>query len=89
MSSNPPATLNLRGSDPDKAWTHWLLDSIKNGVAVGYDDPYGASKAHNLKSALKHTQVFDEDLRKEHLAWPIFSKVNQKPRILWIGGSYQ
>ena len=25
----------------DKAWTHWLLSSIKNGVTLGYDGPRG------------------------------------------------
>ena len=44
---------------PDKAWTHWLLNSIKNGVALGYNGQRGPSKAHNLKLVLEHTQVID------------------------------
>ena len=40
---------------PDKACTDWLLSSIKNGVALGYDGPRGLSEAHNLKLALEHT----------------------------------
>jgi len=28
---------------PDKARTHWLLNKIKNGIALGYDDPCGHS----------------------------------------------
>ena len=52
----------------DKAWTYWLLNSIKNGVALSYDGPRGPSEARNLKSALEHTQVIDEELRKECLA---------------------
>ena len=60
--------------------THWLLNSIKNWVALGYDGPRGPSEAHNLKSALEHTQVIDEELQKDFLAsqnsWSI---LNQKP----------
>ena len=33
---------------PDKAWTHWLLDSIKNGVALGYNGPRGPREARNI-----------------------------------------
>ena len=53
---------------PDQAWTHRLLDSLKNKVGLGYDGPHGPSEARNLKSALEHTQVIDEKLRKECLA---------------------
>ena len=64
---------------PDKAWTHWLLNSIKNGVALGYDGPRGPSEAHNLKSALEHTQVIDEELRKECLASQILGPFSSRP----------
>ena len=53
---------------PDKAWTHLLLDSIKNGVALGYDGPRGPREARNLVSAFQHTHVIDKELRKECLA---------------------
>ena len=64
---------------PDKAWTHWLLSSIKNGVALGYDGPHGSSEAHNLKSSLEHTQVIDEELRKECLASRILGPFSSRP----------
>ena len=66
-------------SHPDKAWTHWLLSSIKNGVTLGYDGPRGPSEAHNLKSALEHTQVIDEELRKECLASRILGPFSSRP----------
>ena len=76
---------------PDKAWTHWLLSSIRNGVALGYDGPRGPSEAHNLKSALKHAQVIDEELRKECLVGRILGPFSsrKKPEELWLGGSSQ
>ena len=61
---------------PDKAWTHWLL---KNGVALGYDGPRGPSKARNLKSALEHVQVIDEELRKECLVNRILGPFSSRP----------
>ena len=64
---------------PDKAWTHWLLSSIKKGVALGYDGPRGPSEAHNLKSALEHSQVIDEELRKECLASRILGPFSSRP----------
>ena len=53
---------------PDKAWTHWLLDSIKNGVTLGYDSPRSPREARNLVSAFQYTHVIDEELRQECLA---------------------
>ena len=64
---------------PGKAWTHWLLNSIKNDVALGYDGPRGPSEAHNLKSALHHTQVIGEELRKECLAGRILGPFSSRP----------
>ena len=64
---------------PDKTWTHWLLSSIRNGVALGYDGPCGPSEAHNLKSALEHTQVIDEELRKKCLVGRIFGLFSSRP----------
>ena len=64
---------------PDKTWTHWLLSSIRNGVALGYDGPCGPSEAHNLNSALEHTQVIDEELRKKCLVGRIFGLFSSRP----------
>ena len=64
---------------PGKAWTHWLLNSIKNGVAPGYDSPRGPSKAHNLKSVLEHTQVIDEELKQECLTSRILGPFSSRP----------
>ena len=65
---------------PDKAWTHWLLNnSIKKGVALGYDGPRSPREARNLKSASEHTHVIDEDLRKECLAGRILGLFPSRP----------
>lgn len=64
---------------PDKAWTHWLLNGIKNGVALGYDGPRGPREARNLISASQHTHVIDEELRKECLAGRILGPFPARP----------
>ena len=75
--------LNLQ----DKAQTHWLLNSIKNGVALGYDGQSGPSEAHNLKLALEQTQVIDAELRNECLASRILSPFSSRPirNLMWSG----
>ena len=64
---------------PDKAWTHWLLSGIKNGVALGYDGPRGLREAWNLTSASQHAHVIDEELRKECLAGRILGPFPARP----------
>ena len=64
---------------PDKAWTDWLLSSIRNGVALSYNGPRGPSEAHNLKSALEHAQVIEEELRKECLVGRILGPFSSRP----------
>ena len=64
---------------PDKAWKHWLLDSIMNGVALGYDGPRGLKEDRNLVSAFQHTHVLDEELRKECLVGRIRGPFPERP----------
>ena len=75
---------------PDKTWTNWLLNGIKNGVALGYDGPRGPREAHNLISAsTRDWYLATQGMLSWPTSWPIRNKANWKPKVLWLGGSPQ
>ena len=61
-------------SFPDKTFVQGILESIVNGVNIGYVGPHIRGHSRNLKSADEHPEVVDRELAKEcnkgHIAGP-------------------
>ena len=52
-------------SHPDRAWVSWLIQSIQQGVTLGYKGPRGPMKANNLPSAYQYKHIVDQEIEKE------------------------
>ena len=50
---------------PDKAFVKQLILNLVHGCSIGYHGPQFAANAKHLSSALQHTNIIDESLRKE------------------------
>ena len=63
----------------DKTRVTWLLDSIDNGVSIGYTGSVSPLRSHNLSSAHAHPDMVDAELEKEITAGRIIGPFMELP----------
>ena len=55
----------LAVNHPDKAFVKQLISDLVHGCSIGYHGPQFGANAKHLSSALQHTNIIDESLKKE------------------------
>ena len=64
-SLRPPFIKEELVNHPDKAFVEQLIKDLVHGFSIGYHGPQFPAIAKHLSSALQHTSIIDESLKKE------------------------
>ena len=64
---------------PNKAFVKQLISDLVYGFSIGYHGPHFHAIAKHLSSALQHTNIIDESLRKETEAGRILGLSDSPP----------
>ena len=64
---------------PDKAFVKQLISDLVHGCSIGYHGPQFVANAKHLSSALQHTNIINESLKKETEAGRILGPFHTPP----------
>ena len=64
---------------PDKAFVEQLIKDLVHGCSIGYHGPQFPAIAKHLSSALQHTSIIDESLKKETKTGRILGPFDSPP----------
>ena len=69
---------------PDKAFVEQLIKDLVHGCSIGYHGPQFPAIAKHLSSALQHTSIINEGLKKEAETGRILGPFDSPPLFnLW------